>query len=262
MFRERPLTWLFVIATICVDAMIVMNWEDPIANDWRWGLGLGQSAVLGYWLIAGTGHRLERAAMFVTGLLAITSVLVWPFQSGGLLPWGRMLTPSAIFGAMSAVGAAMEGICFSHMRKKSRDVPDGHPVRYSMMELIGWTAIVAISAASLRHVQMIQLLLIPEMLIFVVGFSFTLGIVTALLTKHRYEKRYSFGISLACIAAFHAFSRFVLSIGAILPLYEQAFSFSILYVAAWIVVRRLDAPLRAHTAPQTSTDDQTSLPQP
>ena len=190
MFRDRPLTWLFVAATVCVDFAIAVGSPDALANLWQWGFCLGQSAVLGCWLVVGTRHRLERGALFVVAQLVLATVLSFPFLNGSLIVWGRMLAPSALYGTMAALGVFVGKICFFRFRV-TRDANRSYVIRYSLMEIFGWTVVVAIAAAALRQGRLITMFQVPELLLFFLGLGLNIGLVTVLLIDHNNRYRYS-----------------------------------------------------------------------
>lgn len=259
MFRKRPLTWLFFLATVCVDLVIAAVSKDAFASLWQWGFCLGQAAVLGCWLAVGTRHRLERGALFVVGQIILATILSFRFLNGSLEVWGRMLASTALLGTMAAIGAFAGKFCFFRFRMKQEECP-ADVLRYSLMELVGWTVVVAIASAALRHVQLLAILKIPELLLFFMGFGLTIGLVAVLFIDRNNRYRYAPSLALGCTVAFYLIGYNVLRV--VYPPYALAFIVSVAYVAIWIVVCRLDAPSPAHTAPQTPTDGQTSPPQP
>ena len=257
MFRDRPLTWLFIAATICVDLVaITPDSMGSFFGESLWGFYLGQAAVLGCWLAVGTRHRLERGALFVVGQIVLATVSwIRLLDSGG--PWGRVLTPFALYGVMAAVGVFVGKACFSRFQV-TLDVKRSNVLRYSLMELFGWMVVVAIAAACLRHAQLISMLEIPELLLFFLGFSLNIGVITELFNgrhRYRYAPFFSLGFSFALYYLF-----FLKILGVLLPPYAPAFVVSMVYAMLWILVCRLDAPSPAHTAQQTPTDAQTSPP--
>jgi len=257
MFRERPLTWLFVLATVCVDMLAIGPLPvDSLLGESLWGLYLGQVAVLGCWLVLGTRHRLERGALFVVGQVVLTTIS-WICLFGRRGTWGVMLAPFALYGTMAAAGVFVGKACFFRLRVTS-NIKRSNMFQYSLMELIGWMVVVAIAAACLRHARLIGMLEIPELLGFFLGFSANIGVISELLVgRNRY--RYAIIISIVfSLALYYLF--FLKVLGVLLPPYTPAFVVSMAYVILWIVVRRLDAPSSAHTAPQIATDDQTSPP--
>ncbi len=258
MFRERPLTWLFIVATICVDLAISLDSRDAFASEWQWGLCLGQSAVLGSWLALGTRHRLERGALFVVGQLLLVIVLSSrypignsPEASGWLLApnaiWW-LLAPNTICGTVAALGAFVGKIVFDRFRETQKANRPSE-FRYSLMELLGWTVVVAIAAAALRHAKLLTFLQIPELLFFFLGFNFNIGLITALLADHNNRYRYSISLSLGCTAVLYLIE--LQFVGVTYPPYVSAYISSMAYVLLWIIICRLDAPTPAHTVPQT-----------
>src|SRR5215213_4367128 len=63
-FRQRPLTWLFLIATACIDALAIAGAANH-ESEWFGAAALGQMWVAGGWLATGKMHRLLRATVFL-----------------------------------------------------------------------------------------------------------------------------------------------------------------------------------------------------
>src|SRR5688572_29403581 len=63
-FRDRPLTWLFIIATACVDALAIAG-EVNGTSGWFSAAAAGQMWIAGGWFAIGTAHRFLRATLFL-----------------------------------------------------------------------------------------------------------------------------------------------------------------------------------------------------
>ena len=95
-FRQHPLTWLFLIATACVDAVALATDHE---SAWANALVLGQLLAVSGWLVVGKSHRLARAGVTVAAVGLLTAPdffvgrrrgdmyadLVWPHVQGLLI---------------------------------------------------------------------------------------------------------------------------------------------------------------------------------
>ena len=136
MYSDRPLIWLFVVATVVVDAVLLaaIRQHDALTGIVI-GLQLGQIAVLAVWASCGPGHRLTRGAVLVltTALLAISTEMVVGLPTGG---W---LTFLAIVALIAWSAGMLFGVVAKRIEKESRK-----PFRVPLIELFGWTIVAAI----------------------------------------------------------------------------------------------------------------------
>lgn len=257
MFRDRPLTWLFVIATLLVDAGLIFNGNVDAYRGWIIGFFLGQSAVLGCWFAVGSRHRLERGALFVVGQIVVALIVWFCVSDGSPDQWGRVLAALAIYGAASASSAFLAKLCFSRFQitqaKKQADI-----LRYPLMEIFGWTVVVAIASAIMRQATFTHLFQDRSDLSNLLGSAAIIGLWATFFANAQQASRYAVFVGASVTGIFFLVAYNI----ATFPSLVISLLVSMAYAALWIFVRRLDAPSTARTAPQTVTDDQTSPPRP
>lgn len=149
-FRERPLTWLFLIATLCLDAVALStDNESHFAN----GLALGQLFVVSGWLVLGRAHRVARAALFicVIGLLTAPDYIIPRLKSNFYvdLTWPVILALLIAMGVSTVANTALWlGLARLGFRgKKEFRLADW---QFPLAELFGWTIIVAVGSVGMR----------------------------------------------------------------------------------------------------------------
>jgi general stress protein CsbA len=151
MLRKYPLTTLFIVATICVDAALVVsaNRQDLLNSDSGWPFYLwnsllpAQISTLAVWGVFGKTHRLTKAAV-VTLLGAAFLWIQWLiFQEMFFneLTFVNLLQISGVI-----VGSLMLRICGLGKPTNS----DQQPFQFSLIEMFGWSMIVALWAFAFR----------------------------------------------------------------------------------------------------------------
>lgn len=246
MFRERPLTWLFVVATICVDLVLFAgDWSNLKVAVWNIGLLLGQSAALGIWAAVSERHRLERGALFVVGQIALTLIACFSRNDPELTKWGTIIGTNSIYGIATLTIALLLRIILQISLKSST------PVRFSLIELFGWTLVVSIASAVMRQASFSHLLNSPGRLAALAGAAVLIGSAGGtLLTRHAAVGEFAvWAIVIAMSAAYFAQSLLIAA-----RLDGNILLISMAYAALWIIVLRLDAPSPVHTVPQTPRD--------
>jgi len=161
MFRDRPLAWLFVAATILVDATLVCSRRTEIGGtawDWIEAFLLGQSAILGAWLATGQLHRLARGAFFVAGLVGLAFIFHANLEDSfgfRVNLWG---IATALFPSCAAITYATVLFLQAIMAKW---MPNGQseprPLRFPLVELFGWTIVVALGSVAMRQADFLAL---------------------------------------------------------------------------------------------------------
>lgn len=163
MFRQRPLTWLFVLATIAVD-LVLMTIERP-RGPWRaftFGLILGQMAALAIWAVRGNMHRLARAGCLVgaMGLLMQATYV----QGGRTSPW-LAFCAGYVFLIMLAT------LVSDLLRYRLSVGPAAQSPRerwqVPLVEFFGWTIVVAILSFAARHMDFHSLLRVENVVMIV-----------------------------------------------------------------------------------------------
>ena len=149
-FRQRPLTWLFWIATACLDvAALATTHEATLPN----AIALGQLFVASGWLIIGRAHRLVRAGIFVATLWALTLPdFIVPRLRGGHyadLVWPHV---SATYIAMAVATAAWTWCWLAMARVTSWRLPPSPRFawQFPLAEIFGWMIIVAVGSVGVR----------------------------------------------------------------------------------------------------------------
>ncbi len=144
MFRNRPLTWLFFIATVCAD--LTQNVAESVGTAlWFRGFELGQIAVLAIWAVRGQSHRLIRASCLV---LAI-----------GFLGRSNYATP-LLMGVFSFYAFAIYAITlvvymYRGRRDQEKKSAAKKPFQVPLIEFFGLTIVVAIAAYFVRTVDFV-----------------------------------------------------------------------------------------------------------
>lgn len=151
LFLQRPLMWLFVAATLCLDVVgLVAEVHLWSAAKYFWvGLLCGQAWSIAAWLSAGAAHRLIRGAGFVLAMIGLaTFAACWNRHEASAAPWwGRMFTVVCIFGMTAAIAAAAAG--WVGRRRVGRREQQAR-WQFPVVELFGWTIVVAIASWALR----------------------------------------------------------------------------------------------------------------
>lgn len=149
--RDYPLTWLFIIATVCVDIAVLFSTSAGSVSSAETGLRFyvwnyaipAQFSCLAVWAVFGKTHRLAKAA-WVTLACGLLLTLTWYTVE----PSFRVETISFSFIQFFVVfaGVGLLRIC----RVGQHLLESAEPFRFSLVEIFGWTMIVALWAFALR----------------------------------------------------------------------------------------------------------------
>jgi hypothetical protein len=143
MLRERPLTWLFILATVVVDLAISVTREEPISG----GVLIGQVAAIAIWTVIGHPHRLIRGSLLVVavgGLAALTE---------GFVNYSRSLAFMAAY-AVAMVSTSLIVVWLrNQVRIRFNCDPPPAPLRVPLIELFGWTIVVAVASFGARYME-------------------------------------------------------------------------------------------------------------
>ena len=149
-FRDWPVCWLFLLATATVDAALL---SGSAVSPWAAGWVVGQMMVLGLWVVHGEMHRLLRGAIFVAGLGGLSWLVATVIEPFFLQRWFALLAATlAIQGAVAAAAAATAWA--SRNRQRGAGVAIDEPWQYPLIEIFGWTIIVAAARVLLRYAAM------------------------------------------------------------------------------------------------------------
>jgi len=149
-FYQRPLTWLFWIAALCLDAVALsIDYEGRLAS----ALVLGQLFVVSGWLAVGRSRLVMRAACLVAAVALITApdyvIPRWRSDMHRDVVWPHVL-------AMTMVGAVISAAATAGWAALLRGVspPSGEksfpPIRFSVASCLGWMLVVAVASSGLR----------------------------------------------------------------------------------------------------------------
>jgi hypothetical protein len=242
MFRNYPLTCLFILATICVDLVVALTsvQNSVLAPEsglrfkvWNFGIP-AQVSTLALWAIYGTTHRLTKATVvtFAGGILLLVTAIVLGQPH---------FNESISFNFIQILFVLAGGTIFwlLGIGKSGRNAETSF--RFSLVEMFGWSMIVALWAFALRSMNAGLL----------VDRYFVLWIVTAsvtpiLLIPVHFSK---FSMAWRCgalgavfgivLAAYGIADRYVSDN----PIALWALSMSItqiIYITAWRIVWRMD----------------------
>jgi hypothetical protein len=147
---QRPLTWLFWIAAICLDAVALsIDYEGRFAS----ALVLGQLFVVSGWLAVGRSPLVVRAACLVAAIALITApdyvIPRWRSEMHQDVVWPHVLALTMVGAAITAVATA---IWAALLRGVSPLREEGSPpsIRFSVASCLGWMLVVAVASSGLR----------------------------------------------------------------------------------------------------------------
>ncbi len=226
MFITRPLTWLFIAATITVDLTLAAARSDT--EEYGVVVGgyvIGQVAVLAIWAVRGRMHRLLRVSCFVlaTGILA--SIMNSPHTE---LAFFFVYTTTIFIAAL--LTEAMRNLPGAN----AGDIEQKKRWQFPLIEFFGWTIVVAVVSLGCRGMAFKGLFKDPEAMLPFLAAFLTVPVLLVLFTRNdlrdlRAVK--SLIIVGAAIAASWYFSYF----DASLIVVTQA-----AYLVAWMTVLTLD----------------------
>jgi hypothetical protein len=247
-FRQRPVTWLFWLATACLDLLAV---STDYRSHWFAILALAQVVVVGGWLALGRAHRLARAGAFITMILAMTAPdkLLGPAESSD---WRWVLGALIGIGSLTATAALIELELLTALGAIKRRKT---PWRFSVVELLGWMIVVAVAATAWREANFRSLTGAGPDPTWGDLLCFAAISASAMIAGLRVSGRASFILGLAaaigvCLLAVRYGQRPVSNAAEIVGAFA--------YVVAWVFVQRLDESSQSThpTAGSAALDDQ------
>jgi hypothetical protein len=245
-FYQRPLTWLFWIAAICLDAVALsMDYEGRLAS----ALVLGQLFVVSGWLAVGRSPLVVRAACLVAAVALIVApdyvIPRWRSDMHQNVVWPHVLALTMVGAATTAVIAALWAAL---LRSVSPPAVEGSPplIRFSVASCLGWMLVVAVASSGLRVADFSLLLDHPFGMLSGLGMTGIAAVaIAASLTDYRAKLRSRFVnviwmltmTSLIAVDFRPPISpERVRALSEAMPVLWGCFAF----VAAWILVMRLD----------------------
>jgi len=269
-FRDRPLTWLFVATTVCIDLVMILPTLFPVQASVsprflheyvpRLILSIGvpaQLSLAALWAATSPATRLARGATLTAAVyLAFLSALLFGlprqqvilyFFAPTLVVWGGSLTLELAgllpgWRPMDAATTPPQGTRSLDPRlmeslglKVSDRSPEKRPWQFSLVELFGWTCVVALWAFAVRHADLApyswswlaRAVVVPILLVVLLGgpgfWWVRAGCVLSTLVLRLMLARSSVGIHLPLVSY--------------MTLVQAA------TLGLWCVVRRLDGSL-------------------
>jgi hypothetical protein len=158
-FRRRPLAALFLLATLCVDALVPALQPAIQQSGVEYlllGALVGQAWTAGAWLVLGSAHRLSRGAVFVAAMAGLATLVVLgePHPNPSRMEWGRAFGVVSLLGAAAIVGAAIPA---AMLRATAPRPAKDRPLQFPIVELFGWTVVVAFGSWAVSAAQYGQL---------------------------------------------------------------------------------------------------------
>ncbi|MAT73022.1 MAG: hypothetical protein CMJ58_26360 [Planctomycetaceae bacterium] len=182
-FRERPVTWLFVAASAAVAAVAAVfgastHGHSSTVHHILAGIIVGEVFFAGAYLSVGTMHRLARAGTFIVAVCVFTStiqlIVNGQIDSG---EWPRVLAAVAMTAIAAAIGATFAGLLVGYFRTRRAKAP-----RFPVIEMFGWTIVVAAAAVAARFGRFAELLQSDEAATWI-GYSVYAGAALALALR-------------------------------------------------------------------------------
>lgn len=250
-FYERPLTWLFGIAAICLDAVALSVDHE---GDFATVLGLGQLLLASGWLVLGQSHPLARATWVIVAIAVLTAPdyviprlrsgfyidLVWPHVLGELIA-GAAFTSAVAAGWLTVLRgfAGDDHHCLS--RKP----------QFSLATLFGWMIVVAVASTGLRNADFS--LIDDNLTDLISGCGLALSAATAMAAAlGAYRASWSTRMASLVVVASGA----VMSLAAGVSRQVAAVHLGAwVFVVMWIVVTRLDRRMDAKAIARADSYD-------
>jgi len=176
MFRDRPLTWLFVIATVVVDVVMAATDKGSGTSVARLGFVIGQLAALAIWSVRGEIHRLGRVSCLIVVVGSIAFLIEVSSESADV--WVAFYAGYVFVIALATLLGNLVWRTFEGNKSES----SSKQWKIPLIEFFGWTTVVAIICFGARHMDFGFLIQGDSLLI--VTALLTVPVSTALLIRH------------------------------------------------------------------------------
>lgn len=254
-FYQRPLTWLFWIAALCLDVVALsIDYEGPFAS----ALGLGQLLVVSGWLVLGKSHLLARAAWFVIAISLLVApdyaIPRWRSPLHQDVVWPHVLALMIAAGAFAALATGGWAALLSAV---SPEEPQEHrKPQYSIAALLGWMIVLAVISTGLRIADFS--LLGEEAMDLVTGGGLA-GAAAIFMAAALASYQESWGTRILSALGFAAFIGVMAAVG-LPPDAALVAVGALVVVVVWTMVMRLDA--RPRSTPATETPEPSAVIKP
>ena len=142
MFRDRPLTWLFILATVVVDLALFYGGKEPVFE----GIVVGQVAAVAIWTVVGHSHRLTRGSLLV---VAVGVLAILPVSGNYEVALTFMASYSIVIVATSSVVVWLRDRVLTRLNGDREKAP----LKVPLIEFFGWTIVVAVASFGARYIE-------------------------------------------------------------------------------------------------------------
>jgi hypothetical protein len=249
-FRSWPLTWLFFLAALSVAVAHGLRDDNSLVMI---AILTGQVFVVAGWAAAGKSHRLARGGLLVVAPLA-SALSVASFEGS---PSG---IPEVLAGMMilCAVVFLTTYLCLFLHRAAIAQVEssDASLWRFSIVEVLGWTAVVAIASftASKAHLPPLEHIYgVWQIALSAVVAGVLVGLFLAPPPRH---DRTSLALAIGIVGAYFLGVNWIEDFDS-----EDAISMggTFSYVALWTLVVRLDEHAASSAREISASPEATSV---
>lgn len=239
-FRQRPLTWLFWIATASLNVVGLFRYPEA---EWFSALLWAQLYLIAGWAAVGGGHRLARGAALATMPLAMAFVVHVSQRSVNEGP--AVLAISLVFAGLMFIATLTFSAILRSLPKQQKAIRP--PWQISLSEILGWTIVVALLSWGIHLSELPPLehfFGVTETLLSVIPASLTIALFVAPARKH---DRISLVVALLVQLAYFAIVDYLdnFDLADQLP-----FVLMLGYLVLWVVVLRLDEAAAISTRPE------------
>lgn len=232
-FRRQPLTWLFLIATACLDLAAVAADFQVVWFDY---LVAGQLFVAGGWLAIGGASRLARAAVALAAVALLTAPDYLMPSRYGVDVW-RYVLATLMYLTVACAIACWCWMAILRLLHVQRPSADRVRWQFPLIELFGWNIVVAVVLLMLRSARFTHLDdQSSHYLILGAGAAIAaLMIISFVWREPRNDLQSLLFVATAIVI-------YWVALAAMYPKGDRYILWdAFAYVAAWILVRRVDA---------------------
>ncbi|MDZ4656382.1 MAG: hypothetical protein SH868_02260 [Bythopirellula sp.] len=261
MFRNYPLTTLFIVATICVDLAIILTVDagSVLAAEtglrfyvWNYAIP-AQFSTLALWAVFGKTHRLTKAA-WVTLASGMLLMLTWHTVEPAFR--GESISFNLIQLFTVSLGSALFRLC--GIGKQDRDAPS-ELFQFSLVEIFGWTMIVALWAFAMRFAG-VDFLIDKYLIVWIVAASLAPLLLVPVLFGRVSTGWRLLGFLGVYIVTFAAYGVSAKWMDGPLPLWAFSMAITqITYISAWWAVVRMDEVMQERRAVIASSEQKLAL---
>ncbi len=228
-FRQRPLTWLFLIALACLNVLAIAT---DFRLDWYADLIAAQVFIAGGWLALGHAHRLARAGLF-TAVIVASATPDYLMGADALGTWRFVLGSIIVLGVATAVSCW----CWLLVAHLTGRQPIASPRwQFSLAEVFGWMILVAVGATVVPAAAFRHLSYPDSNWQVLVGTSALAGLMMTLFLRRPSSDLASVAI---CMVAATVMAVLISRLDA--PSDYMSLIKAYVVVGLWILVQRLDA---------------------